>query len=242
MIKTLLKVGLSLFIIAAPFKVAAQMFSVDDSMERRSNPFAPYLRVGIMPIDFSYTGDPAFFQNSSSLAFTGTAAHLSFESGGFNLGVNLGNDWTGIEDHNYFDLSLKFINPFYFIRNPNFGLGVPIQLGTKITNVRSDELSDEFSQTNLHAGAGGVAMLYFPEKLGITAQFIPSFGFSTASGGLIGGNVFSMRGKARINFFNLIFGRNLSLGYDYIFDSYKIDGNEYDYDLTGHTITLGISL
>ncbi|MBO6584859.1 MAG: hypothetical protein JJ953_02015 [Gracilimonas sp.] len=242
MIQSLFKRFLLLVLIASPAFCYAQMFSVGDEVEQRSNPFAPYIRVGIQPIDFSYTGNPAALNSHQSLAFTGTAAHISFESGGFNIGASLGNDMTGLDDRNYFDLNINFTNPFYFVRRPNFGLGVPIQLGSKITSVRSDDISEEFSQTNLHAGAGGIAQLYFPDKLGVTAQFIPSFGFSTASGGLIGGNVFSMRGKARVNFYNLIFGRNISLGYDYIFDSYDIDGDEFDYDFSGHILTLGISL
>lgn len=242
MIKSLLKQLFLLALFVFPAVSHAQMFSINDDVNQRSNPFAPYIRFGFEPVDFSFTGNPSALPTNQSLAFTGTAAHLAFESGGLNLGVSLGNDITGLSDRNYFDLSIKFVNPFYFIRTPNFGLGVPIQLGTKITNVRSDQISDEFSQTNLHAGAGGVAQLYFPDKLGVTAQFIPSFGFSTASGGLIGGNVFSMRGKARVNFYNLIFGRNISLGYDYVFDSYDIDGDEYDYDFSGHILTLGISL
>jgi hypothetical protein len=218
------------------------MFSVGDEAERRANPFAPYLRVGIAPLEFTYTGDPSALPNNSSLAFSGTVGHVAFESGGFNLGVSLGNDFTGLDNRKYFDLNLSFTNPFYIIRRPNFGAGIPIQLNTKITNVRSDNISDEFSQTNLSAGAGAVAQYIAPDKFGITAQFIPSVGFSTASGGLIGGNVFSMKGKARINFYNLIFSKNISLGYDYIYDSYNIDGDEYDYDISGHALTLGISL
>jgi hypothetical protein len=156
--------------------------------------------------------------------------------------VSIGNDFTGLDERKYFDLSLEFINPFYLIRRPNFGAGIPIQLGTKLTSVRSDAISEEFSQTNLNAEAGAILRLIVPEKFGITTQFIPSVGFSTASGGLIGGNVFSMRGKARIDFYNLIFSKNISIGYDYIYDSYNIDGQEYDYDLSGHALTLGISL
>lgn len=225
-----------------PAFLNAQMFSVDDEGPNRTNPFAPYLRGGVQLVDFSYTGDPSILTGGGSLAFSGNVAHAEFESGGFSLGVSLGNDFLGLKDQNYFDLNLNFSNPFYLIRDQNFGAGVPIQLGTKLTAVRSDDINNEFSQTNLYAGAGAIAQLYFPEKFGITTQFIPSVGFSTASGGLIGGNVFSLKGKARVNIFNLIFGRNLSLGYDYIYDSYDIDGEEYDYDLTAHLLTIGISL
>ncbi len=225
-----------------PPLVHAQMFSVAEEGPSRSNPFAPYLRGGVQMVDFTFTGNPSILIGGESLAFSGNVAHAEFESGGFSLGVSLGNDFLGLKGQNYFDLNLNFLNPFYLIRKPNFGAGVPVQLGTKLTAVRSDDINNEFSQTNLYAGAGAIAQLYFPEKLGITTQLIPSFGFSTASGGLIGGNVFSLKGKARVNIFNLLFGRNLSLGYDYIYDSYDIDGEEYDYDLTAHLLTIGVSL
>lgn len=238
----IIKSSLLTFLCLLPLWSTAQMFSVGNENERRANPFAPYIRVGVVPIDFTFTGNPAALPTNSSLAFSGNVAHLAFENGGFNLGVSLGNDFTGLNDRKYFDLNLKFTNPFYIIRRPNFGAGIPLQLGTKITNVRSDNINDEFSQTNLSAGAGAIAQFIAKDKLGVTLQFIPSIGFSTASGGFIGGSVFSMKGKARINFYNLIFGRNISLGYNYIYDSYSIDGEEYDYDLTGHALTLGISL
>lgn len=240
--KTLFKAAFLSLLFLIPGLSYAQMFSVNEEGPNRTNPFAPYLRGGIQMVDFTFTGDPSALIGGQSLAFTGNVAHAKFESGGFNLAVSLGNDFLGLKEQNYFDLNLNFSNPFYFIRTQSFGAGVPVQLGTTLTAVRNDNINSEFSQTNLYAGAGGIAQFYFPDKIGFTAQFIPSVGFSTASGGFIGGNVFSLKGKARINFFNLLFGRNLSLGYDYIYDSYDIDGEEYDYDLTAHLITLGISL
>ncbi|MEX0844848.1 MAG: hypothetical protein WD022_06180 [Balneolaceae bacterium] len=238
--QTHLKQFLISFILLFPLYSSAQMFSVGSGDgQNRSNIFAPFLMGGVEFIDFQFQGDPEF---DPLLAFNGMAARASFESGGFNLGLSLGNNFTGLTDNNYFALNLNFINPFYFVRKPNFGLGVPIQLSSKLTSVGSDLSSNEFSQTNLSAGAGGIARYFVPEKFSITAQFIPSFGFSTASGGFIGGNVFSLNGKARIVFYNVIFNKNISLGYDYTFDSYNIDGEEFDYDLNGHTLTLGISL
>lgn len=239
--KSYSKYILFIFLLFIPLHSFAQMFSVDDEYERQTNPFAPYLRVGVQPVSFDFTGDPSALQQSP-LTFTGTIGQLGFETGGFNLGLSFGNDFTGLEDRKLFSIALKFSNPFYIVREPRFGLGIPLQLGTKLTSVRSDNINTEFAQTNLHAGAGFAGILFLPDKLSLTASLIPSFGFSTASGGLIGGNVFSWRGQARLNFFDVIFGRNISLGYDYIFDSYDIDGEEYDYDLSGHSLTLGISL
>lgn len=215
------------------------MFSVDsEDTNRRFNPFTPYIRGGVEIVDFNYKGNPA---EDLNLSFHGLAARAAFESGAFNLGLSFGKDYTGIEDHSYFALNLKFENPFYIIRRPNFGLGIPVILSTELTSVGTDLSGNEFTQTNLSAGAGGTFALFIPGKLGLDLQFAPSVGFSTASGGFIGGNVFSLSGKARVNFYNLIFGKNISLGYNYDYNSYNIDGEEFDYDLSGHTLTLGIS-
>ncbi|HET8866263.1 MAG TPA: hypothetical protein VFM80_11245 [Gracilimonas sp.] len=220
----------------------AQMFSVGDSNNRTLNSSSTYVRGGISLIDFQYKGDPAALDQTGSLSFSGTAAYLAYESNGLNLGLSLGNNFSNLENRSYFSLNLNFVNPFYFIGNQNFSAGIPLKIGSKVTSVRSDRVSQEFSQNKLSVGAGLITRINVPEKFRITTQFIPSIGFSTSSGGFIGGNVFSMAGKARVNFYNLIFGRNISLGYDYNFDTYNIDGEEYDYDYSGHTLTLGISL
>lgn len=230
-----------LFLIT-PLASSAQMFTVGDEQSRSTNPFSPYVRAGVYLVDFSYQGDPTVISENDRLTFSGPVAHVGYESNGLNFGLGFGSDFSGLEDRRYFNLSLDFTNPFYLIRRENFGAGIPIQLRTKVTSVRSDRVQDEFSQTDLSAGAGVIFRLNVPEKFGITTQFIPSIGFSTASGGFLGGNIFSMAGKARINFYNLLFGKNISLGYDYIYDSYNIDGDQYDYDVNGHLMTLGVSL
>lgn len=220
----------------------AQMFSVGDEGPNRSNPFAPYIRAGVKAIDFDFTGDPSAVNAENDLSLSGLAGHLSFETGGFNLNLSLANDLTGLDDQSYFNLGLEFTTPFYFIAREGFAAGVPLRLSTKLTSIRREGASTEFSQTNLSAGAGAILQFYKRDRFGITTEFIPNIGFSTASGGLVGGNVFSLAGKARVNFYNLVFGKNLSLGYNYNFDSYDIDGDDLDYDFNGHTITLGISL
>lgn len=242
MTKSILTVIFLLFFLLTPVASNAQMFSVGDEESRSTNPFSSYARGGIYLVDFSYTGDPASVSENNRLTFNGTVAHLGYESNSFNLGLGIGGELSGLENRNYFHLDLDFTNPFYLIRKERFVAGIPIKLRTKAISVQSDQVQDEFRQTDLSAGAGLIIRLNVPEKIGITTQFIPSIGFSTSNGGFLGGNIFSLAGKARINFYDLLFGKNISLGYDYIHDSYDIDGDQYDYDVNGHLITLGVSL
>ncbi|MEX0721124.1 MAG: hypothetical protein WD059_10680 [Balneolaceae bacterium] len=236
-------------IFSLPIAVHAQMFSVDDDESIISDPFAPYLRAGIKMVDFTYTGNPDS-PRAGNLNMSGIAAHLSFETGGFTLGASVANKLTGEKEQNYFDLELKFANPFLLIKSPNFIAGIPLQLSSKTMSVKSDNSSNEFTQTSLSAGLGVIAQAHFPQKLGAIVQFIPNYGFSSIPGGFMGGSVFTLNGKARLNFYNLIFNKNLSLGYNYTFNSFNYNYNlensdivdgQYDYDFTGHSLTIGIS-
>lgn len=242
MTKSILTKIFLLFFLLTPVASNAQMFSVGDEESRSTNPFSSYARGGIYLVDFSYEGDPAAVSENNRLTFNGTVAHLGYESNGLNFGLGFGNSFSGLENRSYFHLSLDFTNPFYLIRKESFAAGIPIKLRTKAISVRSDQVQDEFRQTDISTGAGLIVRINVPEKFGITTQFIPSIGFSTSSGGFLGGNIFSLAGKTHINFYNLIFGKNISLGYDYIYDSYNLDGEQFDYDVNGHLITLGVSL
>lgn len=241
------KLKLTLFALFAtmiiPISSQAQMFSVGtDSRADFGNIYAPYIRAGVQFVDFKYTGtntgnSPLF----TPLTFNGEIAYLAYESLGFNLNAGLGNSLTGLNNTKYFSLNLNFKNPFYFVNKQNFKAGIPIKLDSRLVSVRNEDINEEFSQTSLSAGAGLMAAIINQSKFNITGEFLTSYGFSSASGGFLGGSVFGLNGSARINFYDLLFGKNISLGYDYIFDSYDIDEERLDYDLTGHTLTLGVS-
>lgn len=238
-----ISIYITLSLLVLPLTSNAQMFSV--RTENRTNfgsIYSPYIRAGVQMIDFEYTGSTMINnQFFTPLTFSGEAAYIAYESFGLNLNATLGNSITGLNDTNYFSLNLNFKNPFYLINQQNFKAGIPVKLDSRLVSVRNDEINEDFSQTSLSAGAGLTAAIINQSKFNITGEFLTSYGFSTASGGFLGGSVFGLSGSARINFYNLLFGKNLSIGYDYINDSYNIDEERLDYDLIGHTITLGVS-
>lgn len=233
----------SLIMVILPFSSQAQMFSVGtDNRTNFGNIYSPYARAGVQFIDFKYKGSN--IGNNlihTPLTFNGEAAYIAYESLGFNINAVLGNTITGLNNTKYFSLNLNFINPFYLINGQSFKAGIPVKLDSRLVSVRNDDINEEFSQTSLSAGAGLTAAIIKQNRFSITSEFLTSYGFSSASGGFLGGSVFSLNGNARINFYNLLFGKNISFGYDYIFDSYDIDEERLDYDLSGHTITLGVS-
>lgn len=232
--------------------VNAQMFSVGGSEESYYNPFAPYIRAGVSNIDFTYSGDQNIPQENR-FDMLANGLFIGFESMGINANLTLANKITGQDDNSFFQVDIMFSNPFPLIRKPTFTLALPLQLSTQYTSVQSDMNSEEFAQTALNAGLGGLIQFRNDDKFSLTTQFVPSYGFSSSSGGFFGGTVLSLDGKARLNFYNLVFGRNISIGFDYKFNSYDIEEDStnrigqatiqsYDYDLTKLTFTLGVSL
>ncbi|MTI87341.1 MAG: hypothetical protein FH748_05165 [Balneolaceae bacterium] len=237
-----------LFFLVALFTLAitpfanAQMFSVGNSDANNFNPFTPYLRAGISTVDFSYEGDPQQIALRNRLSMSGTGIYLGFESNGLNADITLVNKLTGQDNSSLLQMGLRFNNPLPLVRRKTFTLALPLQLGTEITSVRNENSNDEFSQTGLSAGVGGLVQIRAAEVLSFTSHVIPTYGFSSSSGGFFGGSVFGVNGKARLNFYNLLFSKNISFGFDYKFNSYDIDGETLDYDLEKLTFTIGVSL
>src|SRR5690606_605580 len=121
--------------------VNAQMFSVSEQSQQ-SDPFAPYLRLGIKSLDFTYNGNPQLLDNNTPLfEFSGMALTAEFETSGFSLAFSLGNDLSGLKSKNYFDLGISFMNPFYIVRQRTFLLGIPVQLSSVVTTIRNDNTS-----------------------------------------------------------------------------------------------------
>ncbi|GAB5410509.1 MAG: hypothetical protein BalsKO_28740 [Balneolaceae bacterium] len=143
---------------------------------------------------------------------------------------------------NYFDLSFTLSNKFALIRNPNLVLGVPIQLHSSITNINNDRTEENFNQVNFAVGGGGFINLKLGNRTSFTNELVPGYGFSNSNGGFFGGSLFYLTGKSRLNFSNLILGRSISLGYDFNYRSFDIDGELYDFDLKSHLLTVGVSL
>lgn len=229
-----------LFLLTLPAR--GQMFSVGDSEQEYFNPYAPYLRAGLSTVDFNFNGDNSQVFSSDRYDFEGNALFIGFESAGLYANLTMANKLTGQTDQSFFQLGITFNNPFIFVRKPDFSLGIPLQLSSLLTSVNKNETNDEFGQTGLSAGAGLIMQARSKKLFSLTTEFVPSYGFSSSSGGFFGGSVFSLDGKLRLNFYDMLFGKNISLGFDYKTNSYDIDGEEFDYDLQKLTFSLGVSL
>ncbi len=219
----------------------AQMFSVGES-NWRPQASSSYIRAGIGPAMFVYTGDPRFNPNASAPEFDNLALKVTLESPNIVLAFTLANNLTGLKANSLFDVEFTLSNKFTFVRGNSVQLGVPFQLYTSLISVVNERQFENFNQYNFAVGTGAFLNLRISDRITFGNEFNPGYGFSSSSSGFFGGGMLYMRGTSRLNFINLLWGRSLSIGYDFNYRSFDIEDEIYDFDFTSHLITLGISL
>lgn len=224
-----------------PSTICAQMFSVRN-VENKPSESNTYLRIGAGVSNFSYSGTSTSILPVNRLDFDNNSLSIQFESNVLELGVNFANSLVKLEDQTFLNFYLYYNNSILFSKNKSFQFGIPLRIGTDLVSVTKEGSRDKFSQNSLSVGAGLLLSLRIKDKIIFSNKFIPNYGFSSSSGGFFGGSNFSLTGKSRLNFINLIGNKNLSVGYDYKNSSYNITDHNFDYDLKAHLITIAISL
>jgi len=231
-----------LILILAPNALFAQMFSVGGDSEPTQSASSSFLSVGYNPVEFTYKGKPGIVLEENRLDFKSPAFYVGLENSGLNASLSFINKLTGAKNERYLNLSLDYINKFAFINSSSFRMGIPLGLMSNLVSIQNEEQNDDFSQTVFGFGLGAFTSITIAEKLLVSIEGLPSYGFSTSSGGLFGGSNKSLVASAKLVILNILPGRSLSLGYDYKYSTYDLDDNDFDYDLTHHLITLGVSL
>lgn len=220
---------------------AAQMFSVGD--ERRDADvtlLSSRLMAGWERGDFNYQGETA--QGTDRYDFNGGIFNVRFESQAINMYIGLAGKLTGLEERGYVNIGATIHNPFFLAGSPQLMLYLPLQINTDLKRVMSSSSSIRFQQSAFQFGAGLGASSRLAGKVHGSAQLVPSYGFSNSQGAFIGGSVFSLDGKVRVSLLNLFPGKALVLGYHFRYRSYDIERELFDYNYSGHNITIGVTL
>lgn len=233
---------LLLLVMGMPRQGLAQMFSVD-SPERTYQLPGTAIYLGVEPADFEFRGE-SLLPGNDRFSFTGSLLRLRLESRGINLFLATGGSLTGIEDASYFDAGLKAGYGLSILRQQNFGIQIPVQLTSSITTVTDRESASNetaFRQGGLVGGAGVYLFARPSGPFRVEANAIPSYGFSFATGGTFGGSLTSVEGQLRLFMDRLFDDIGISLGYDYNFRRFDVDGSQFDYDFGSHSILVGVT-
>lgn len=220
----------------------AQMFSVD-SPDRTYQMPGSAIYLGVEPASFEYHGESQLSQDNR-FEFNGTLIRLRFESRGINVFMGTGGSLTGIEDNSYFDAGIKANYGLPVVRGQNFGIQVPVQFISSLTTVTNKNIIGNETAFRQGALIGGAGLFIFgrpSDRFRIEASAIPSYGFSFATGGTFGGSLATVEGQLRLFLDRLFDDIGISVGYDYNFRRFDIDGDQFDYDFGSHGILVGIT-
>ncbi len=229
-----------IIVLLIPLHSHAQMFSIGDPEQRTVRPLGSSSIVGAAWefADFSYQAEGA--QEFQRLDYTSNLIRLFFNSPGLDISLAFGGSFTGMDEHSAININARLYNNFFISRNPNFQFAIPIQLTTDLMQVRRNETSAEFQQSSLVFGTGVYTAFRMGDRFSLTLKTTPNYGFSFSQGSLFGGGLFRFDAGTFL-MINELFGSNsLTIGYNFDYRAYRIEGNLNDYDFTSHSITLGI--
>lgn len=223
----------------------AQMFSVDDDAPGAFDRPSVAIFAGLEPIEFSYEGEDGT-RGAGAYEFSGNLLRFRLESFGANIYLGFGGGATGLDEDAYFDAGIRYGYGLSLYRSQDFSLQLPLVLHSSFTSVSNDDVivvdMPQFQQGTFEVGGGLSINAQIAPRFRLGIQAIPSYGFSFSTREQdASGSVAAMKGEGRL-YFNRLFGNaGLSLGYDYNYRRFDIEGNPLDYSASAHSILIGIT-
>lgn len=221
--------------------VSAQMFSVGDQVERESRPRTNTFFVGVAPAEFSYRGItpagervPMEFSGMVYRAVIETPTLTLFSGFGFKIGDN---EITSV------NAGAIVQNRVMLSRGANSSTYLPLRIMTdwrSVRNTRDGSGGDEFQQSAVLVGSGIGQIIRIGSKSIMDISANGNYGYAVRSFGADGGQTYLFEGKARYHFSPGGNRVGFSVGYDFAFQDYLLDGDVFDYRYTGHSIMIGI--
>ncbi|HYW34735.1 MAG TPA: hypothetical protein VE868_04945 [Balneolaceae bacterium] len=241
---------LLLFLFLTPSLAHGQMFSVKSARKRSTTPGIA-LYAGPEFLNFKYKGNVPKSEDGGLYSFNAPILRLRAETRRFTayLGASI-----GLDSLSYFDIGLRYGHGFIVYHAGKTALEIPLQLHGDLTDVTDNNLvptarTPHFQQAVLDLGTGIDFRTRLAPQFRLKAKVLPSYGvtFSTRqqinSGNTQNGTgtLLGFEGNARLYFDNLLGFAGLSVGYNYSFRKYNIDGELLDYNAIGNSILIGIT-
>lgn len=221
------------------------MFSVQEDASVRDGTIPMNnIYLGLEPVQFEYKGPSDAGPNTGLFGFAGPVLRIKYETLGFEAYMGVGGRLTGIDDVAYFDAGVRATRSLSIFTQRNFWFRLPLQLKSSITTATNDQAigaGAQFRQGTLTVGGGSEIGIRFSDTIRFSAGAIPHYGFSFATGGTFGGQIFELETTTRIYFDRLFGNVGISAGWDYGFKRFDIEQNVYDYNFRSHSFLIGIT-
>jgi hypothetical protein len=229
---------LAFFSFCSP-QLHAQMFSIDDPEPQRERVLGTttILGVGWEFANFTYQGEGA--TQAERLDFSDSILRFRLDSPGLDISLAFGGGMTGMDDNSYVNIAGRLYNNFPIKRETSMLIAIPLQLTTDLKQVRQNASDAEFQQSSLVLGSGLTSAFRIGERFSLNLRATPNYGFSFSQGSLFGGSLFRFDGSSVLLIHNVIGRYALSVGYNFDYRNYRIEGDLNDYDFSAHSITVG---
>lgn len=225
-----------------PLLASAQMFSVEND-GRVFRPPGTLVSLGVELADFEYTGGELVDQ-PGIYEFTGPLLMLEADTRNINLYLKGGGSVTGMEDVSFFQAGIKGKYSFVMMGREHLTLSAPARIQSDIITVTNNELFNtnrQFQQGSLLFGLGLNLELRPRQDIRLQMRGVPHLGITFSTGGTFGGNIFSLDSGARLYYDRIMGDFGGMIGYSYKMRSYNVDLDNFNYDMNGHSIMIGVT-
>ncbi|MDZ7660395.1 hypothetical protein [Fodinibius sp.] len=225
-------------------QLQAQMFSVGESGPSYNRPMSE-LYVGVGSMDANFKGE-SNLNGAGAFGYSGPVLSVGYNTGGINLYLSTGGKITGVDDRAYFHTGGNFDFGLSLYRSSKINVKIPIRIASRYTNITNNQtfrfLTVNRFQFGMIAAGAGINGVWRPAKnFRIEVGAVPTYGFSFATGGSLGGSIGTVNAHGKLYFDRLFNDKGLSIGYKYDLRSYDIEDDIYDYDMKGHSVEIGVT-
>lgn len=225
-----------------PAATQAQMFSVGSARETVTLPDVS-LYSGVEWMDFTYTGilprDPAY----PDYTFTAPLLRLAAETGDIAIHAVFGRNMRDV-NLSYTELGAELGSRYLLWRNSRAAVGLPLNLNTTYTLVRSREsrtVAAEFNRSTVGVGAGLFGQVRVGQRLRFRSEVSGSFGFVANGINSDGGTLRSLEWSTRVHMDGVLSRVGLAMGLDVRTRTYDLDIRSLEYRATGIALTGAIT-
>jgi hypothetical protein len=225
----------------APQHVSAQMFT--ESLDSNSRTFLDdvTLSTGLTFAHFEHTGD--LNQGEANFGFDHPMYTLEAQLPSIKLGFKIANGLVGLEDPAARSIYAELGRRLRLAgEGPSFQLLAPVAIRTEFMKVSLDKSPSIFSQSSFQA-RGGFDIV--ARSAGSGLSFLigggGAFGFSNSQGSIFGGTFQGLYAHSEIRANPKALDAGLFIRITAETSSYEIDGELYDYDLSGWGAMIGVS-
>lgn len=229
-------------LLLVPAASQAQMFSVGSVRETVTLPDVAVFG-GVEWMGFEYTGvtprDPAY----PDYRFDAPLFRMSVETRDIGIHAVFGRDMRDL-NLSYTELGAVFGSDYVLWRNRRAAVGLPLNLNTTYTLVRSREsrnVAAEFNQSTVGVGTGVFGQVRFGQSVRLRSEVQAGFGFVANSINSDGGTLRSLEWTNRVFVDGLVSRVGLALGVDVRTRTYELDIRSLEHRADGIAVTAAVT-